>query len=302
MDVRLLETFVTVAELGSMADAAARHRCTGPAISQQMSRLEKDLGVSLLRRSRHGVELTPSGEELLVRARGILGAIVDTRSAIKELSYEGSVPLRLEAFPSAGVYLIPHVLRELRRTRSAVPVSLVELNDMDVFGRVSSGQVDLSIGYEYDFVPISTPSSITVTTLGRDPIDVLLPKRHRLADKRSVSLVDLRDEDWVFFPPDNIATLSAVEGCIQHGFTPRIAFESGDYQVVQALVATGAGISLMPRMVANALPKSGVVVRELHGMKMARNVFVSHRRTYDQKLTASVVDALHDAFGSSIAL
>jgi DNA-binding transcriptional LysR family regulator len=300
MDVRLLETFVTVAELGSMADAAARLQCSGPAVSQQMSRLEKDFDVPLLLRSRHGVELTPPGEELLVRAREILGAIVDTRSAVQELSNESSTPLRLEAFPSAGVYLVPHVLRELRRMKSTAPVSLVELNDMDVFGRVSSGRVDLSVGYEYDFVPIGIPSALSVKTLGRDPLDVLLPKRHQLATKRSVDLVDLRDEDWVFFPPDNIATLSAVEACSQYGFRPRIAFESGDYQVVQALVGAGAGVSLMPRMVTNALPNSGIVVRKLRGMKLARSVFVSHRRTYDQKLTASVVGALHDAFNTSI--
>jgi DNA-binding transcriptional LysR family regulator len=300
MDVRLLETFVAVAEVGSMADAAEKLRCTAPAISQQISRLEADLGVSLFHRSRHGVNLTPSGDELLVRAQEVLGAIVDIRTAVRQLTDDALTPIRLEAFPSAGVYLLPHVLRELRRTKSTAPISLVELDDKNMFDRVSAGHVDLSVGYEYDFVPVKIPPSVTVELLGRDPIDVLLPKKHRLADKRFVSLSDLRDEDWVLFPPDNIATASAVEACAQYAFHPRIVFESGDYQVVQALVAAGAGVSLMPRMIANALPKTGVAVRKIQGLKLARNVFVSRRRTYDQKLTSDVIKALHDAFNASI--
>jgi DNA-binding transcriptional LysR family regulator len=300
MDVRLLSSFLTVAELGSMTDAAVSLGLSGPAISQQMARLEADLGVVLFNRSRNGVELTPAGEELRLRSQTVIGAVTDIRSAVQQRSASQQAPIRLEAFPSASVYLLPHVLKELRRLKSGVPISLVSLSDANLFGRVNAGEVDLSIGYDYDFVSIQAPASLVVEELGRDRFDVLLPKSHRLAAKRAISLRDLQDEDWVLFPPATMFTESVLGACAKAGFSPRTMFEVSDYQVVEVLVAAGAGVSLWPRMVTNSLPKKGLAVRPLLRTDFGRNVFVSYRRTFDRSRVVNIIAALHEAFRSSV--
>lgn len=301
MDLRLLQSFRTVAEVGSMSDAAPLLQCTGPAVSQQIARLEADLGVSLMERSNSGISLTAAGERLLELSSSLFGSIEDLRMDVRQVASEEVVPIRLEAFASASVRLVPAVIRELRHAGTDAPLTMVELDDDDPYGRVASGEVTLCIGYIYDHSRFTAPDNVIVETLGRDPMDVIMPPRHRLTKRSRVQLADLRDEDWVLYPPRNVATRSVVEATTPLGYQPRVAFETNDFQVVQALVSAGAGISLMHRIISSSLSKKAIEVRPLSGAVVGRDVFVAYRRTFDRSRIANVIDALAGAFDEAMA-
>lgn len=296
MDLRLLRAFRTVADSGSMSEAALLLNCSGPAISQQIGRLEADLGVTLMERSNSGISLTQAGQRLFELSGSLFGTIEDMREEVRHVAIERTAPIRLEAFASASVRLVPAVIRELRHAGTDAPLTLVELVDDNPYGRVSSGAVTLSIGYVYDHLPIATPDNVVLEVLGRDPMDVIIPSRHPLARRSRVNLSDLRDEDWVFYPSENIAARSVEMAAAQLGFEPRVVFETNDFQVVQALVGAGAGVSLMHRIISSCLPKRSIEVRPLIGSPIGRDVYVAYRRSYDRSRIANVINALSVAF------
>ncbi len=277
-DLRLLRAFLEVSRSGTMADAALALRCTGPAVSQQMSRLEAEFGVPLLVRNNHGVTLTEAGEVLAHRSAQLLGASVNLRSAVQDAANFGRIRLRLNSFSSASVYLLPAAIIQFRLEFPDAELSIHDsYADRDPFDYLKSGDVDLLVVHEYDHVPLEPPEGVVLHALGRDRMDVVLSKTHPLARKRSLRLTDLAEQDWVLFPKDNIATVSIVNAAGEVGFVPKSAFEGAHYTVVNALVGAGVGVSLLPRMVTRNLRESPCVTRPLIGSSLGRNVSVAVR-------------------------
>lgn len=300
MDLDLIKTFLAVESAGSMTDAAANLGRTGAAVSQQIGRLETSLGVKVFERGAGGVTLTPAGDVVKAHAEGVLGAVADLENEARLAASRASRRLRLEAFSSASIHLLPRVMREVREIEPTVTISFAELDDAEPFANVASGKVDLSIGYEYDDVPLDKPPRLQLETLGREPMDAILPVDHRFAKRRSVRLEQLQEFDWVLFPTQNVATISVVKACNRLGFTPRILSESNDYQVVQAMVQAGLGISLLPRMVSSGIPKTAAAVVPIAGDVPCREVFVAYRSSNASPLLDTAITALQSLFRLTI--
>jgi DNA-binding transcriptional LysR family regulator len=138
MDVRRLQIFVAVTEEGSFTAAAARLYLTQSAVSQQMAALERELGVPLLQRLARGVRLTPAGEVLATRSKGLFGEIATIEQEVRTFG-DGPQQITLGAFATAGVELLPVALKALKAQRPEVRVELSPVHTDDAVARLRAG-------------------------------------------------------------------------------------------------------------------------------------------------------------------
>ncbi|WP_285773071.1 LysR family transcriptional regulator [Microtetraspora sp. NBRC 13810] len=191
VELRQLRYFVTVAEELHFGRAAERLHIVQPAVSQQVRRLERELGVPLLDRSPRRVRLTSAGERLLPEARAVLAAADRTASVAAELARAGAVRLRIGTAPGLGPRLEP-ALAELRRAAPGLEVELDYRPPHERLTAVRDGDLDLAL---VRALPASAagprPPGLQVTELWREPLMVALPAAHPLAGAAAVRPADL---------------------------------------------------------------------------------------------------------------
>jgi DNA-binding transcriptional LysR family regulator len=141
---------------------------------------------------------------------------------------------------------------------------------------VKSGELDLALMYEYDFVPFPADHSVEQTHLMDDPIRVVLPQGHRAARRRAVRLDELADESWITSTARSSCHEFVSRACRAAGFEPQIGFESDDHGVWQGLVAAGVGVALAPELALETL-YPGVQARPVALSPLKRRIFTVHR-------------------------
>lgn len=270
--------FCEVARLRSFSAAAASLDYSQPAISHHMSRLELEVGVQLLeRRNLGGVTLTPAGRALCRHAQLLLAQVSDAEAEIAAISSAMESRVRLGAFPTAGATIVADALVRVRMHRPELAVSLVEAEPTETMERLKSGHIDIGVVFDDPSRPIPADDHVEVRYLYDDPLLLALPRRHPLAREEIVDLLDLRDDEWIAGAgPETPCSLILVAACQAVGYEPRIAFSSGNYQVVERLVAAGVGIALIPEL-ALLGPHPEVVTRRLAPATPYRRVAVATR-------------------------
>jgi DNA-binding transcriptional LysR family regulator len=247
IDVRRLRIFVAVAEEGSFTAAAQRLYLTQSAVSQQMSVFEREVGIALLRRMPRGVTLTPAGEALVVRAGKLFGEISAIEQEMRTFG-ESQQEVRIGAFATAALELLPQALKSFKARRPDIRVLLKSVPTEDVATRLRDGDIQVLLTWEYDFAPQPMDRTLAQLRLPDDPLLVVLPADHPLAGRPDLALADLANERWVVRshrPPFEHAYETM---CRIAGFEPDIAFRTDDYQALQGLVAAGMGVSLAPAL------------------------------------------------------
>lgn len=293
-----LRVLVEVAHAGSIAEAARRLAFTPSALSQQISKLEAELGVRLLERRTTGVALTPVGSQVVEHAERIIGELRQTRAAIDAVLGRRTQRLALGSFATAGQALVPSALAELRRRHPRAELSLVDVEPPDGYGLVTSGDLDVLITHRYPGVPQVPHPGLERRPLLADPLRLVLPRGHRLATSRTdpVDLGDLSGETWISGAPgvpnrtclDTLARASGGEA--------RVAYESADYHVILALVGAGLGIALVPASTLPGADRSRIRVHHLRGPTPVREISVVHRRR-PTALEQELITFLHTAAG-----
>jgi DNA-binding transcriptional LysR family regulator len=247
LDLRRLSILVTVAEEGSFTAAAQRLYMTQSAVSQQISLLEREAGTVLFRRVARGVEPTEAGRLLTTRARGLLGESLAIEQELHRLA-GGGREVRLAAFVSAGVELLPRTFREFRE-RCPDSQLLVRETSGEAQSLLADGAVDAVLMWDYDFDPLPADSRFARIHLADDPMMAVLPASHRLAGQDRVRLADLAQDKWVTRAHRALYGSDPYEKMFRiAGFEPDIVFRAGDYQILQGMVASGLGVSLAPRL------------------------------------------------------
>jgi DNA-binding transcriptional LysR family regulator len=247
IDVRRLRIFVAVAEEGSFTAAAQRLYLTQSAVSQQMSVFEREVGISLLRRMPRGVALTPAGEALVVRAGRLFGEISAIEQEMQTFG-DSQQEIRLGAFASAGVELLPLALKSFKMRRPDIRVLLKSVPTEEMVARLRDGDIQVLLTWEYDFAPQPMDRTLAQLRLPDDPLLAVLAADHVLAGRADVALAELANERWVVRahrPPYEHAYETM---CRMAGFEPDVAFRTDDYQSLQGLVAAGMGVSVAPAL------------------------------------------------------
>jgi DNA-binding transcriptional LysR family regulator len=244
MELRQLAYFVAVAEERNFTRAAQRIPIAQPAISQQIHRLEAELGERLFLRHRRGITLTPAGQALLPHARATLGAAEGGREAVAALS--GLLTGRLTV---GHVHPLPdrrflRLLGAFHRTHPRIELTLLEDQTDTLLAALAAGQLHAAlIGLgRYDRPPPDVESLL----VAREPVLVAVHPTHPLAGRGQVPLRALREEPMVTLTRASKLRSTLEAACQAAGFAPRIAAETSDLGVLVELAAERLGVAVLP--------------------------------------------------------
>ncbi|MFG1906108.1 LysR substrate-binding domain-containing protein [Kribbella sp. NPDC048928] len=262
MELRHLRYFVAVAEERHFGRAAARLHMAQPPLSQQIRRLESELGLQLLRRTTRRVELTPAGEAYLLRARQILAAVSSAAGEAQRVAAGLQGRLVIGCVGSATYSLLPQLVRTLREELPEVEVAVQgEMLAPDQAQALADGRIDLGL-----LRPPVDDESLRVDVLRADRLIVAVPDGHRLASRRRIRLPELAGEDFVMHAGGGRSVMydTVLARCREAGFEPLIRHEVSETSTLVTFVAAGLGIAVVPEPVSELLVP-GIAYRALTG-------------------------------------
>ena len=295
-DLRLLSVLREVALRGSFSAAAESLAYTQPAVSQQIARLEKQVGVKLLERESRGIRLTPAGEVLVRHTERIIAQLAAADEELLDVAAQARGRLRIASFATAAGTIVPRAVAAFRSLRPAIEVEISLLDPHDSIPAVRRGDVDIAITEEGGFSGDADTAGLEVEHLLDDHMWVSLPADHPLATRRAIELADLCDDDWMFACLTGTCADSNVvlRACQDAGFQPRIAYQSDDYFAIQGLVASGMGVALIPGL-GLASTRDDVAVRPVKGRPPYRRVAAVTAGEVSGGAIPTMLECLRDA-------
>lgn len=295
IDLRRLQVLRVLHEHGTVTAAAQALYLTPSAVSQQIRQLSRDLGVDLLERVGRQVRLTSTAHTLLSHADRLYAQWELARADLAAVGEGEAGQLRLCGFPTGLASLLTPAGARLRQAHPRLAVHLTETQTIDCFDLLLADQADIAVVVAVPEGPPLDDPRFDQQPLLDDPLDLVVPVDHPLANRGSVELAETAHESWIV-PSDSIdhyhVTLVA---CATAGFAPRMAHQAQEWPAVIALVAHGFGICLLPRLAP--LPSHQAVVRiPLRGKPTpSRRILACVRRgSHRQPAIAKGLEALHE--------
>jgi DNA-binding transcriptional LysR family regulator len=276
LDIRKMTLLRELARLGTIAAVAEAQFCTASAVSQQLSALEREAGVQLVRRSGRGVALTAAGADLAERTEGVLALLEEAAAALASARADLSGELKIGAFPTAVRTLLPTALVELGAAHPRLELHVTELDPAQVPDALRAGLLDIALVHEYDYVPVEPDSALMTTPLLTEPVYLASAVAPALGAGATNSdpILAGRDQPWIVGSPGTLCHLMAVRLCQAAGFTPRIRHYADDFAAVLTLVAAGQGVAVIPELALADCP-AGV---DLTDLPAKRRTFIACRR------------------------
>jgi DNA-binding transcriptional LysR family regulator len=241
MELRRLEYFVAVARHGSFTRAAEELWLTQSALSQQVRRLEAELGVALLRRTPRGAELTAAGEELLPRAEAILAEVAQARADLDRHAgaTRGRVRVAATTMDTPG---LPAALAAFHREHPGLQIALRHAPAAEIAALVASGAADVGVASPHG----PAPAGVDAIPLAEQPLRAMLPPQDALAGAEAVAIADLRGRPFILAEPGTALRETVMAACQAAGYSPVPLFEVSDPGTVRFLAHAGLGVSVVP--------------------------------------------------------
>ncbi|MGV9314052.1 LysR family transcriptional regulator [Streptomyces sp. NPDC003691] len=292
IDVQRLRVLRAVAECGSFNRAAAALALTPSAVSQHIAALERTLGTAVVARSTRGARLTEAGRIMVSAAESVAAELEHARQQVDRLG-TGRPQLTVATFTSGGRFLLPGALAALAATRPGTMLHVREAEPEDALRLVRKGAVHLALAYCFDGPLPGGRSGAEWIPLLDDPLRVVLPEGHRLADRPSLDLGELAAEPWV------LGCLRTEEYLRRHaeraGFVPDVRGTTSDYFFACSLVAAGVGVSLIPSIALAQETPRGVRAVPVAAPDPVRRIGIAViGRRRDDPLVSALIGALRD--------
>ena len=295
MDFAALRTFLVVAELASFSRAAEQLHVAQPAVSQQIKRLERELGTPLLHRSTRRVQLTEAGAMFQPRAREILAEVQRAEAEVRLLG-EGLAGQVAIGFVGTATYdLLPRIARSVRENLPGIELQLYgEQLTPALLEGLHSRRIDIAV--TRDPVP---EAQLSIHPLRAEKFVVALPVDHPLAGEPAVRLAALRDATFVTHPSGHgsVTYNAVIRACEQAGFYPTEVVEVRETATLVTFVAAGIGVAVVPRPV-RSLALAGVVYRELADVTTTTELAVAMRASEVSPAVARVVSLVTATVGN----
>jgi LysR family transcriptional regulator, hydrogen peroxide-inducible genes activator len=286
MEMHQLRYFVAVAEEGSFSRAAERMRVAQPSLSQQMQKLEAEVGHSLFDRLSRRVTPTEAGRQLLPFARRILSGLLDAQRCVDQLAKEPTGTVALGIIPTIAPYVLREVLEKTRAQLPRVNVTVREDLTENLVRALDQGEIDLAI--------VSTCKNgpgIYREIWATEPLLLAVSAEHRLAKRQSVSAKDLQSETLLLLNEGHCLAQQIDQWCDRHGV--RTSNEQSAFQLstVLNLVAAGEGVSLVPFMaVAYERATNCVFIKSRTSILFRELNLIRNPARFWSKATAAVSD------------
>jgi LysR family transcriptional regulator, hydrogen peroxide-inducible genes activator len=267
MELHQLRYVAAVARTGNFSRAAEQCHVAQPSLSQQVKKLEEELGERLFDRTKRGARMTAHGVLLLRRAVKILE---EADAAVREASEAKGLlrgTLTVGVLPTIAPYLLPKLLVAFTNAFPDVETVVHEDTTAQLLQQVLSYEIDLAVASQ----PIED-KRLEMRDLFSEELKLGLPPRHRLTKKRLVKLSDLHGEQLIVMKPGHCLGDQVLGFCGSEGVRPKVSFRSAQLETIQALVQAGAGLSLIPEMAVLKSRKPAPEYRSFAAPKPERKI------------------------------
>ena len=243
MEFHQLRYVCAIADTGNFSRAAERCQIAQPSLSQQVLKLEEELGTKLFDRLPRSIRLTEAGRAFIPRARTILEQMEAARStaADQNTDFRGSVAVGV--IPTVAPYLMPTYTARFAKKYPDAKLRIVE----ETTSILVEGLRNLSIDVAILALPLRH-KDLELFPIRTEPLFVVMRKDHPRASAESLALKDLRGESFVMLRDGHCFRDLSIATCTRARITPNIAFESGQFSSLLGMVAAGVGVSLVPEM------------------------------------------------------
>lgn len=245
MEIHQLRYFVAVAEEESFSRAAEREHVSQPSLSQQILKLEAELNQQLFDRLPRTVVLTEAGRCLLDYARQILTGVADARRSVAALEQGVAGRLSVGAISSIALYVLPRLIRRFQQRYPKVTFELFEDTTDKLAERLEDGTLDLVLASSGDEAP-----TLEHHSLGREPLLMLVPAKHRLARKKSIRWSDLASEKFLLLHEVHSLSMKVRQLLAANDLNPEVVLQGAQLVTIASMVAAGLGVTVVPQMMA----------------------------------------------------
>lgn len=247
MELRQLSYAVQIAKEHNFSRAAEKLHIAQPSLSQQLSKLEKEIGVLLFHRNTSSVELTHAGSLFVNKAQQILGMVEGLRQEMEDISQMKKGRLIVGSMPITGATIMPLVLPIFQKRYPQIEVTLIEETSANLEGLTASGETDISLL----MLPLQQ-ETLVYETIYDEEIVIAVPPTHELAAREStiIDISELSNEPFIALKRGQGLRKMTNELCEDAGFVPRVVFESSNMETVLSLVAAGMGVAFVPSMIS----------------------------------------------------
>ncbi|MEH6474675.1 MAG: LysR family transcriptional regulator [Sneathiella sp.] len=282
-DIRQLRQFIAVAEEKHFRKAAERLNMTQPPLSHSIRKLEEELGVLLLSRTKKKVALTPVGEVFLRGAIDTVNKLSQLESDTKRAAAGMIGRLKIGFVGSAIFEILPLTIRNFRTAYPDVELVLDEISTVNQIVALKEGKIDAGLLRP----PVPAEGLFDIEKIRTETLIAVIPENHPLAGRSSIDLSDLADDGFVIFSPDispNLHTLVML-ACREAGFTPSISQTAPQIQTQISLVSAGLGVTLVPRCAQN-ITYPGVLYKSLNspGKHIETSMAIARQRDNENTL------------------
>src|SRR5947208_7150979 len=296
MDLRQLRYLVALAEERHFTRAAAREHIAQPALSQQIRRLEEEVGVTLVERTTRQVTITHAGRLLVARARRILGEIDAASAELAALKGMESGRVTVGTMHTMGPIDVSLPLAIFHERHPGIELEVREQSSEELARMLRDDTLDLAF--------LSVTERVESHGLGlhqlvSEELVVVLPREHRLGRRRKVRMAELADEDFISFREGARLRELLGQAGRQAGFDPRVKLESNESRRIRRLVSRGLGVAILPR--SDAIGSDAeIAVAKLEEPRLFRDITLAWRE--GRRLTPAADELLQQETENFVCL
>ncbi|MFO0388858.1 MAG: LysR substrate-binding domain-containing protein [Alphaproteobacteria bacterium] len=272
MNLRDFQYFVALAEHRHFGRAAEACNVSQPTLSMQIQKLEAYLGTQLLERQGRQLLLTPTGEDILAHAQ----AIMHETKTIRDIARFAQNPLagefRLGAFPTLAPYMLPHIVPRIHKALPELKLLLTEEKTDKLLEKLSAGELDAAL--------LALPagdSGMESKILFEDPFLLAVPKHHKLATRKWVTVSDITNEPLLLLEDGHCLRAQALEFCRAPNVSEYKEFRATSLETLRQMVVAGVGITLIPETARQK--KDGLIYIPFRDKKVARSIGLVWRKS-----------------------
>jgi LysR family hydrogen peroxide-inducible transcriptional activator len=273
LSIRQLQYVVAVADELGFHRAAERCHVSQPTLSTQVAQIERVLGVAIFERDKRRVLVTEQGEEIVARARRVLLGIDELIEAADRHKDKFAATLRIGVIPTIAPYLLPEIMPAIAEKYPKLKLVFREEKTEDVMKDIREGRLDAGL-----LAIVPNLGEVASETVADDPFVIALPKKHRLAKKKTVKLDELADEPVLLLDEGHCLRDQALDLCSRVGAAESSLRATSLATLVQ-MVSTGNGVTLLPKLAVEVENRRGQLeIRPVAGANPSRKLAFVWRR------------------------
>ncbi|WP_042355682.1 LysR family transcriptional regulator [Bacillus rubiinfantis] len=291
MEFRQLHVFMEVAKYKNFTKAAEDMHISQPALSKTIIGLEEELGMTLLVRSNKTTDLTEAGKVVLEYAQRITALIDEMQTSLNDMTNMRRGQISIGLPPFIGSLFFPRLIAKFHHAFPNIHLDITEYGGARVVKSVENGELELGV----TVLPIEE-KPFHVYPIVEEELKLVVHKDHRLTDRKLVSLVDLKDEELIFYHEEFALNQILMNAFHQAGFEPTILFKSSQWDLMSEMAAANLGITILPQSICSRIVNHDVKIIDLEQKILWRIAIIVKKDRYISNAANTFIDfILHDS-------